>query len=161
MNTVDILKYGDRTLRSTLDAIPQDRWRDQGVCGWWSVKDILGHLASYELWQGDVLQAEVGQAETPHLDEFKEHHEDYNKVQVARRADRSPSQVLDEYIEAHERLMEAARSTPPELFVKNGTIPWYGDEYSVDDLLVYTNYGHKREHCAQIHLFKDRIHAAA
>lgn len=161
MNTVDILMYGDRTLRSTLETIPQDRWLDQGVCGWWSVKDILGHLASYELWHGDVLQAAAGQAETPHLDEFKEQGHTFNEVQVARRADHSASQVLDEYIAAHDRLMEAARAVPPESFVMNGTIPWYGNEYSIDDLLVYTSYGHKREHCAQIHVFKDRIRAGA
>jgi uncharacterized protein (TIGR03083 family) len=161
MNTVDILMYGDRTLRSTLDVIPRDRWRDQGVCGWWSVKDILGHLASYELWQGDVLQSAAGQDETGYLDEYSEQRERFNDVQVARRTDDPPAQVLDEYIAAHERLMAAAQEVPADALVKNGTIPWYGEAYSIDDLLVYSNYGHKREHCAQIHVFKDQIHAGA
>ena len=28
--------------------------------------------------------------------------------------------------------------------------PWYGPEYSLDDLVVYTMYGHKREHDPQL-----------
>jgi hypothetical protein len=31
-----------------------------------------------------------------------------------------------------------------------GTIPWYGPEYSLNDLVVYQMYGHKREHGPQL-----------
>jgi len=31
-----------------------------------------------------------------------------------------------------------------------GTIRWYGPTYALDDLIVYVNYAHKREHCAQM-----------
>jgi hypothetical protein len=31
-----------------------------------------------------------------------------------------------------------------------GTIPWYGPECSLDDLVVYQMYGHKREHDPQL-----------
>jgi hypothetical protein len=31
-----------------------------------------------------------------------------------------------------------------------GTIPWYGPERSLDDLVVYQMYGHKREHDPQL-----------
>ena len=38
-----------------------------------------------------------------------------------------------------------------------GTLPWYGMAYSLDDVLVYMYYGHKREHSAQIAAFRDRL----
>ena len=42
-------------------------------------------------------------------------------------------------------------------FRENGTLPWYGAEYSLDDFIVYTYYGHKREHAAQIAAFRDHL----
>ena len=38
----------------------------------------------------------------------------------------------------------------PEVWREVGTIPWYGPEYSLDDLVVYQMYGHKREHDPQL-----------
>jgi hypothetical protein len=37
-----------------------------------------------------------------------------------------------------------------------GSIPWYGPEYALDDLLVYTMYGHKREHAPQLEAVLER-----
>ena len=37
-----------------------------------------------------------------------------------------------------------------------GTIPWYGPDYSLDDLLVYQMYGHKREHDPQLSAVLER-----
>jgi hypothetical protein len=45
----------------------------------------------------------------------------------------------------------------PEQFRQVGILPWYGMDYSLDDLLVYMYYGHKREHSAQIAAFRDRL----
>ena len=44
---------------------------------------------------------------------------------------------------------ETERSRP-------GTLPWYGDEYALDDFIVYTSYGHKREHGPQIEAVLER-----
>ncbi len=41
--------------------------------------------------------------------------------------------------------------------LKYGTLPWYGMEYALDDFIVYTFYGHKREHSAQIAAFGDLL----
>jgi hypothetical protein len=38
-----------------------------------------------------------------------------------------------------------------------GTIPWYGEQYSIEDLIVYQYYGHKREHVAQIWVYRDHL----
>jgi hypothetical protein len=49
---------------------------------------------------------------------------------------------------------------PAERCRQVGTLPWYGAEYALDDMLVYMYYGHKREHAAQIAAFRDRLRAA-
>jgi hypothetical protein len=46
--------------------------------------------------------------------------------------------------------MRNARAIAPEVWQEVGTIPWYGAEYSLDDLVVYQQYGHKREHDPQL-----------
>jgi hypothetical protein len=39
---------------------------------------------------------------------------------------------------------------PAEPWREAGTIPWYGPEYSLNDLVVYQMYGHRREHDPQL-----------
>jgi hypothetical protein len=65
--------------------------------------------------------------------------------------------VLAELNEAHARVMALATRIPAETYRQNGTLPWYGPEYDLDDFIVYTFYGHKREHSAQIAAFGDQL----
>jgi hypothetical protein len=53
--------------------------------------------------------------------------------------------------------MASLANIPAEKIREAGTMPWYGNEYALDDYLVYSFYGHKREHCAQIAVFRDQI----
>ncbi|MGQ9887993.1 MAG: maleylpyruvate isomerase N-terminal domain-containing protein [Aggregatilineales bacterium] len=48
VNANDILKYGHLTVLQAVDGLPPADWETPGVCGVWSVKDIVAHLASYE-----------------------------------------------------------------------------------------------------------------
>ena len=67
------------------------------------------------------------------------------------------SAVLEEYQESHTRVMVLARRIPDETYRQNGIIPWYGAEYCLDDFIVYSNYAHKREHSAQVNIFRDKL----
>jgi hypothetical protein len=92
---------------------------------------------------------------TPTLELFVGH-EKFNDEQVALRKDKTPAEALAEYEHWHAQAMALAQRVPPELYRKPGVLPWYGAEYDLEDFLVYTYYGHKREHSAQIALFKKR-----
>jgi hypothetical protein len=65
--------------------------------------------------------------------------------------------VLDEYKEAHQKVWAAAEQITPEIWEQEGILPWYGQEYDLEDFIVYTYYGHKREHCGQIAVFRDNF----
>ena len=74
---------------------------------------------------------------------------------VQRRPGRDPQGLADrpgdgEFLDAHERVMRHAKAIAPEAWREVGTIPWYGPEYALDDLVVYQMYGHKREHDPQL-----------
>lgn len=155
MNADDILMYGHRTLMSTLDGIPPDQWTTPDVCGYWSVKDIIAHLASYELVLIDVLGNLVDGRPTPNLRLFSD--AKFNDLQVEQRQGNSPAQVLAEYEDAHQKVWELIAQVPIETRRQKGVLAWYGEAYDLEDFLVYSFYGHKREHSAQIAVFKDTL----
>lgn len=157
MNAVDILKYGHQTVLQTIAGLPYEEWNTSGVCGVWSVKDIIAHLASFELVLVDVLCSFVESGPTPNLDDFVQMRDQFNDVHVNRRKNKSAEAALAEYNAAHAQVMHLITQIPPDTLRQPGTLPWYGMEYALDDFLVYTYYGHKREHSAQINVFRGRI----
>ncbi|MBZ0299066.1 MAG: maleylpyruvate isomerase N-terminal domain-containing protein [Anaerolineae bacterium] len=157
MHANDILKYGHLTLVGALETIPPAQWQTPDVCGVWSVKDIVAHLASYELVLTDILNSFLDGGATPMLDLFTQESGHFNDDQVAQRRPHSPTEVLDEYKDAAARNAVLIARIPAETCRRAGALPWYGAEYDLDDFLVYTFYGHKREHAAQIHVFKDEL----
>jgi hypothetical protein len=158
MNVLDILKYGHLTFTGTLEGVPQAEWETGGVCGVWSVKNIIAHLTSYELVVADVLRSFVNDEPTPHLETMGTlGPAEFNDSEVAKRQAKSAADTLAEYQAAHAQIRTLAAQIPAETFRQNGTIPWYGEGYDLEDFIVYINYAHKREHSAEINVFRDRL----
>ena len=157
MNAVDVVMYGQGTFLASLDSVPQTEWELPNVCGYWSVRQIVTHIASYEAMFADVLVSITGNDPAPTLDAFRNDPAGFNDAEVERRSDLTTDGALDELKSEHERVMSLIREIPPERLREVGTIPWYGPEYSVDDLIAYQVYGHKREHAAQICVFADHL----
>lgn len=153
MNINDVIKYGHKTVLAAVEGLPDDVWQAPGV-GVWSVKDIVAHLASFELVLVDVLRSLQGGGNTPYLDAFRAG--GFNDPQVAKRRALDPAEVVAEYVEAHTTVAYLVAGIPAERCRTPGTLPWYGEEYSLDDFVVYASYGHKREHTAQIKLARKR-----
>ncbi len=161
MHAKDVLYYGNRTLLATIDGLSAEDCAPGGVCGWWSVKDIIAHLASHELVLADVLTGLLDAGPTPVLDVYLKGHMTFNDDQVDQRKSMSYAEVLDEYKAAHERVMALMVRVSDEMLQKTGLLPWYGAEYDLEDYLAYGYYGHKREHSAQINVYRDTLKAKA
>jgi hypothetical protein len=159
MNARDVMKYGHLTVLKAIDGFTDDNWNEGGVCGVWSTRNIIAHLASYELLLGDVLQNAADGSGTPNLDHYLETGEAFNDEEVDRRSGMTVAETLREYVAAYERSADAASQIPDGLWTTPGTLPWYGAEYSIDDWIVYQFYGHKREHTAQIDVYRDHLSA--
>lgn len=155
MNATDILKYGQLTVLQTIEGFPETDWETPGACGYWSVRDILAHLASYERVLVDILASFTTGGPTPALDTFIELGAQFNDSEVDRRKANGIQDVLAEFSDTHAQVMSLIIGIAPEKLREVGTLPWYGTAYSLDDVLVYMYYGHKREHSAQIAAFKD------
>lgn len=153
MNTLDVLMYGQRTVMATVaDYRPED-W-DVIALGVWTAKDLLGHLGAFEVRFADVLATFVGAPVESDL--MSADPATFNDDQAATRKDVPVDEVMAEFLAANERVMRHAAKIPGGLWRENGTIPWYGPEYSLDDLIVYTMYGHKREHDPQLRAVVER-----
>ena len=157
MNALDILQYGNLTFVKTVQAVPLADRDLQGVCGGWSVKDIIAHLASFEMLLIEVFSIFLDGGSTPMLDQWLNNPAAFNEHQVKLRRDQSAKDVLTEYIVTFDRVMSLATQIRAEVWQQPGILPWHGGQYSLDDFVVYQYYGHKREHSAEIAAFLNRI----
>ncbi len=157
MNANDVLKYGHLTVLRTIEDVPDIHWETGGVCGVWSVKDIMAHLASYEHILVEVLSSFLDGGATPYLNAMATNYAGFNDDEVAKREHLTPEQIRTEYNDTQAQTMTLVARIPAETCRQVGTLPWYGMEYSLDDYITYAIYGHKREHTAQINVFKDTL----
>ncbi len=157
MNLDDVLKYGHRTVMNAISGLNEADCTVEGVCGWWSVRHIVAHLASHELVLIDVLKTLQGETETPNLANYIAQGYTFNDVEVEKRKDVSYAEIVREYEAASAQSRELAARIPLAKRRQTGTLPWYGNEYDLEDLVAYSNYGHKREHCAQIAVYRDTL----
>jgi uncharacterized protein (TIGR03083 family) len=158
MDANAILMYGHLWVLKHLEGLTDEQWQQPGVCGVWSTKDIVAHLASFEWVLADVLLGFVDPGPTPTLDQYLDMDGDaFNAAQVERRKRLAPAQTLAEYNAGYERVMELLPRLPEGLLQEAGRLAWYGDEYALDDLIVYQYYGHKREHMAQVAVYRDTL----
>ena len=82
MNVLDVMKYGNLTFLGPLSALPFARWETGGVCGIWSVKNIVAHIASYEWVMANILRQFTGGGPTPYLDTYRRTGMAFNDEQV-------------------------------------------------------------------------------
>lgn len=158
MNITELLKSGHQTLHKAVEDLPKAAWEQPGACGDWSIKDIITHLASFEAVLLDILRQLTDQdAATPTLDRFFADVSGFNEKEVQARQAQSVASVLGEYNENYAEVMRLIEHIPPDRLLQNGVLAWYGDAYDLEDFIVYTIYGHKREHSAQILLQRDRL----
>lgn len=158
MNTQDIMKYGHLTVLESIKDLSDEDWDNPGVCGAWSAKDVLAHLASYETILVEVLEAIINpEVSTPNLNQFLENYETYNDTAVDARYPDTPETILNDYNAANAKADTLLAQIPVEKQRQNGVLAWYGSDYDLEDFIVYMYYAHKREHCAQINVYRDQL----
>ena len=157
MNAEDVFRYGHCEVMRAVEGLPEGDWERPGVCGTWSAREVIAHLASYELATGDAFASVLGEGPTPTLDASLADMATFNDSQVELRRNQRAAETLAEYVAAHERASALLARIPRDLRRQPGLMAWYGAEYDLEDLITYMSYGHKREHCAQIAVARSRV----
>jgi hypothetical protein len=157
MNAEDVLKYGHQTVLRTIDRLPKTEWDTPGVCGRWSTREIVAHLASFEHVLVDVLNSLLNDNPTPTHEQYRAGPLQFNDDEVDRRQDMTMDEVMADYCDMYAQAASLLAEIPLEERRRAGALPWYGHEYDLEDYIAYAFYGHKREHSAQIAFFCDRF----
>ena len=158
MNAQDVITYGHLAIMDAIKDLPETAWETSGVCGIWSVKDIISHLASFEVVLVEVLNNLVNNTDTPLLEQWTSD-EAFNDAEVDRRKNQPVQAIINEYTTAYEKASALLAEVSLEKRREVGLLTWYGDSYDLEDFLLYTFYGHKREHCAQIAVYRDQLNS--
>ncbi|MEX0762214.1 MAG: maleylpyruvate isomerase N-terminal domain-containing protein [Dehalococcoidia bacterium] len=122
-----------RDLRRCLSPLTGPEMIIPGVCGEWSVKDVLAHITT---WESELIMA-LGRGSavpTPNLDEF-------NEKAVRSRASLTSREVMEQLEDTHRSLRDALNDAPAAYFAYGESIRTKIDS---DSLLHY------EEHAAQI-----------
>ena len=153
MNPRDILTYGQRQIDELIDRFEPADW-DAVALGTWTAKDLVGHLGAFEVRFVEILTVFLG--EPPATSLLDDPTETFNDDQAALRVGWPVEDIVTELRDASARALALVARVPADRWRDVGTLPWYGLEYSLDDLVVYLIYGHKREHAPQLEAVLDR-----
>jgi hypothetical protein len=157
MHAEDVLYYGHQTVLNAINGIPTYEWASSKVTGVWSLEDVIAHLTSHEQVFVDVLRSLISDVPTPILEQFKKDPGLFNDAEVERRREHNREKVISEYMGAYSISIQLISQVPLERRRLRGILPWYGEEYDLEDYIAYGVYGHKREHSAQINAYKERL----
>lgn len=114
----------------------------------WRVRDVIGHIATWNLETARSLNAYQAGSEYS-IPDLQETEEDYNERAVVAQKRFSDSQVLIEWEHSLDELSRAIQEIPSDNFSGTLLYPW-GDEYGSITLLVEYMIGHAIEHLDDI-----------
>ena len=154
MSASEQLENNHLLVIQSVDNLPEVEWDMPNVSGTWSVKDIIAHLTSYEHVLIDAFRTFLEESpDTPYLSKYIKQNSNFNNIEVEDRRYHTAQQVIDEYEEAQAEAASLLARIPPETLSQKGTMPWYGKERSLNDLIDGIS-AHIREHCGQIANFR-------
>lgn len=114
----------------------------------WRVRDIVGHVATWDLEVAKSLQAYQAGSEyvIPGIDGDES---DFNENAVLEQQKLSTQQILDEFERAHEELKKAVEQMPTDRFPGDMVYPWGNESGTIAQLVEYM-VEHAIEHQAEI-----------
>jgi len=159
MHGADVLHYGHDFLLRALDGLDESHYDKEAICGVWTVKDVIAHLASHELVFIEILNTVLGnEVPMPNMQAMGTiGPAAFNESEVDKRKSLSYREIWEEYDTAQQKVAELWVQIPEAKQHQAGLLAWYGDEYDLEDFVAYSFYGHKREHSAQINVLKDKL----
>jgi uncharacterized protein (TIGR03083 family) len=139
-------------LRTTVDGIPDERWGEGRYEEGWTARDILAHVASIE-WTFPRILDIADEPERPsQLDPAKPANRnigDYNQRQVAKRADATVPELLEEF-ERNRAATIAAVEEAGEDLLRERVRSAGGIEGTAAEVLNYLTTVHLRNHLDDI-----------
>jgi uncharacterized damage-inducible protein DinB len=153
VNATEMLAESHLMVIQALDDLPEEKWDVPNVCGNWSTKEVIAHLASYENALLDILKTFDGQQQTTAADAPLQNREAFNAREVGKRRYDTAQHVLDEYNDVQVQTESLLAQLSPAQVTRAVSMPWYSMDRSLSDLIT-TLCRHSSDHVAQIKAFR-------
>jgi hypothetical protein len=112
----------------------------------WRIREIIGHLATWDRQVAKSIRAYIQGAEYA-IQDLKI--DDFNQEETSKQRKLTPQQVYDEWVQARQDFKNAVQEVPPDLYSKDMLYPW-GSERGTVSLLVEYMVHHDKEHNEEI-----------
>jgi hypothetical protein len=102
----------------------------------WRIRDILGHIATWDMETARSLRAyrAGGVYLTP---DFDEDEDDFNQQAVAEQRKLTTQEIVAEWEQAHEEFKEAVQDIPDDQFPGDLLYPWGDERGAISSLVNY------------------------
>jgi uncharacterized damage-inducible protein DinB len=158
MHPLLTLRYAHQTLLNSVTGLADADWDTSGVCGFWSVRQVIGHIIAWDAYFCEFIAPFAGiDAPTPHMDDFRTFGEDddlFNDKYGTAAADKSKEELLQSLEAVYQRMVALCQQISGETWHRLNVLHWQ-PESDLEDYLLYAVYGHHYEHAAQIVVFRD------
>ena len=144
------IKEQHAQLLGALAGIPEDAMTKRPLVEWWTIKDLLGHIAMWERvgikfiaeYKQDGLPKTLGLNDDATINA-------HNKREATIRRDWSLARVRAEFDAAHRDLIATIESLSDADLSKQLPAPW-GKGDNLEKLIAINSYKHNPEHIEQI-----------
>lgn len=149
--TLDRLAESRRALHQAIEGLSEEEMTQVKVEGVWAIKDVLGHIASWEETCLEPLQryADGGPFEVQVIEDYLS----WNDEQAARKRDVPLDVILDELATVRQGLGEAASRLSAEQWKQRVPFSWGGEGTIAEVLEVF--YRHELEHMHSIQQWRE------
>ena len=140
MNRGQLLKRIEgrwKALHQAMEGLPEKAVMEPGVVGQWSVKDLMGHVTTWERETLAHLTAIMGGVPTPSYDGV----DPFNARESAKKQGLPLQEIRRQMADTHEELLAFLADVPEEHFAT---------ETRFRRRLRLDTYAHYREHASQI-----------
>jgi uncharacterized protein (TIGR03083 family) len=142
-----LIRITSTRMELLLSQLSVEQFNQPGAVGVWSVKDVLVHIAFWERYAVNMLQA-ISRGKTPDLlaDDSTERN---NASVVAQYYQRPLAAVISDWQEAREDLLEALEDLDDEALNDPNRFPWSIGR-TLLDRIAGNSFDHEQEHIEQI-----------
>ena len=135
-------------LLAAADLVPAEVRESWPMCGEWTLKDVLGHIADWELFGAEGLRM-MAAGQAPSVEPVEDV-DAWNQIHAAARQEQSWEVVWDDLYGARRAMMDVLRGMAEEQLTITYPFPWGVEGTAYDWLSVYV--GHDREHAREVKL---------
>ncbi|MEJ2748865.1 MAG: DinB family protein [Anaerolineae bacterium] len=142
-----VLKAARKEFLALANLIPKAEWTTRPVCGIWTLKDLIGHLADWEKVGIDGLRQLVA-GQTPEFDELITNFDTWNNAHAAARNDQPWAEVWADFEETRETLLALVDQMGERDWERPFTAPWDSSINGYFWVNVWA--GHDHEHATDV-----------